>query len=110
LVVNAIESNLINVTFNRAAIGVIIIGKKVINQSRSNFKMLNSFSKSDDDNDLTARKAFESVLRVSLLQPTSPKFHNFSEIVRRKAVKTYNYHFFEGEEVSAAACKYVRKI
>lgn len=54
----------------------------------------------DDDNDLTARKAFESVLRVSLLQPTSPKFHNFSEIVRRKAANTYNYHFVEGEEVS----------
>ena len=54
----------------------------------------------DDDNDLTARKAFESVLRVSLLQPTSPKFHNFSEIVRKVAAERYNYNFFEGEEVS----------
>lgn len=55
---------------------------------------------SDDDNDLTARKAFESVIRVSLLQPTSPKFHNFSEIVRNLAASDYNYYFIEGEEVS----------
>lgn len=55
---------------------------------------------SDDDNDLTARKAFEAVLRVSLLQPTSPKFHNFSEIVRKVAAERYSYNFFEGEEVS----------
>lgn len=74
----------------------------------------------DDDNDLTARKAFESLLRISLLQPTSPKFHNFSEIVRKVAAEVsirqvkimnklsiglfisqrYNYNFFEGEEVS----------
>lgn len=55
---------------------------------------------SDDENDLTARKAFEALLRVSLLQPTSPKFHNFSEIVRKVAAERYNYNFFEGEEVS----------
>lgn len=55
----------------------------------------------DDDNDLTARKAFESVLRVSLLQPTSPKFHNFSEIVRKLASQKYDYNFIDGEEVSS---------
>ena len=63
----------------------------------------------DDDNDLTARKAFESVLRVSLLQPTSPRFHNFSEIVRKNAVKTYNYQFVEGEEVSESLQFFVIK-
>ena len=54
----------------------------------------------DDDNDKQARKAFESLLRVSLLQPTTPKFHNFAETVRARAKKDYNYTFYEGEEVS----------
>jgi atrial natriuretic peptide receptor A len=36
-----------------------------------------------------------------LLQPTSSKFHNFSEIVRNLALKNYNYQFYEGEEVSS---------
>lgn len=56
----------------------------------------------DDDNDLIARKAFEALLRVSLLQPTSPKFHNFSEIVRNRAATDYNYGFIDGEEVRKA--------
>jgi atrial natriuretic peptide receptor A len=59
-----------------------------------------SYNISDDDNDFTARKAFEALLRVSLLQPTSPKFHNFAQTVRERALKTYNYEFYEGEEVS----------
>jgi atrial natriuretic peptide receptor A len=54
----------------------------------------------DDDNDSNARKAFESVLRVSLLQPTSSKYHNFSQMVRAKAKKDYNYQYINGEEVS----------
>lgn len=56
----------------------------------------------DDDNDKQARKAFESLLRVSLLQPTTPKFHNFAETVRARAKKDYNYTFYEGEEVSTS--------
>jgi hypothetical protein len=84
---------------HRAATGAIIIGKKVIKLRNFDSEVFNELSSSDDDNDLIARKAFESVLRVSLLQPTSPKFHNFSEIVRSRAANTYNYHFVEGEEV-----------
>lgn len=49
---------------------------------------------------MNARKAFEAVLRVSLLQPTSSKYHNFSEIVKRNAKKKYDYQFVEGEEVN----------
>ncbi|XP_070492916.1 atrial natriuretic peptide receptor 1 isoform X2 [Chironomus tepperi] len=54
----------------------------------------------DDDNDMTARKAFEALLRVSLLQPTSPKFNQFAEEVRRIARQEYEYTFYEGEEVN----------
>lgn len=54
----------------------------------------------DDDNDTTARKAFEAVLRVSLLQPTSPKFNKFADDVRKRAKNDYAYEFFEGEEVA----------
>lgn len=53
----------------------------------------------DDDNDSTARKAFEALLRVSLLQPTSPRFNQFADDVREIAEKVYKYTFFEGEEV-----------
>ena len=48
---------------------------------------------------MTARKAFEALLRVSLLQPTSPKFNQFAEEVRRIARQKYDYTFYEGEEV-----------
>lgn len=90
-------------TVYRVAIGAIIIGRKV---SKQRTRLLTYFDYydycfvQDDDNDLTARKAFEAMLRISLLQPTSPKFHNFSEIVRKVAAERYNYNFFEGEEVS----------
>jgi atrial natriuretic peptide receptor A len=47
-----------------------------------------------------ARKAFESLLRVSLLQPTSPRFNTFADNVREIAKNEYNYEFFEGEEVN----------
>jgi atrial natriuretic peptide receptor A len=56
----------------------------------------------DDENDLTARKAFEALLRVSLLQPTSPRFNQFADEVRERARRDYGYSFYEGEEVSAA--------
>jgi atrial natriuretic peptide receptor A len=54
----------------------------------------------DDDNDLAARKAFEALLRVSLLQPTSPNFAKFADEVRKIANDEYKYDFYEGEEVS----------
>lgn len=53
----------------------------------------------NDLDDIKARKAYESLLRVSLLQPTSPKFNLFSEKVRKRALNDYNYTFSEGEEV-----------
>ncbi|XP_037950406.1 receptor-type guanylate cyclase gcy-28 [Teleopsis dalmanni] len=53
-----------------------------------------------DSHDSRARKAYESLLRVSLLQPTSPKFQGFAENVRDMATKNYNYTFSEGEEVN----------
>lgn len=56
----------------------------------------------NDPDDIKARKAYESLLRVSLLQPTSPKFNLFSEKVRKRALNDYNYTFSEGEEVNIA--------
>lgn len=53
----------------------------------------------DDEDDARARKAYESLLRVSLLQPTSPKFQDFAEQVRERALDDYNYTFSENEEV-----------
>ena len=52
-----------------------------------------------DEDDSIARKAYEALLRVSLLQPTSPKFQDFAETVRHRAQTDYNYYFSEGEEV-----------
>ena len=46
-----------------------------------------------------ARKAYEALLRVSLLQPTTPTFQNFSEKVRAMAASNYNYSFGDDEEV-----------
>lgn len=54
-----------------------------------------------DEEDGAARKAYEALLRVSLLQPTSPRFQDFAENVRQRAQSDYNYTFSEGEEVSA---------
>ena len=53
-----------------------------------------------DSEDSTARKAYEALLRVSLLQPTSPRFQDFADDVRLRAQSDYNYTFSEGEEVS----------
>lgn len=36
---------------------------------------------------------------VSLLQPTSSKYQNFSEQVKDRAEQEYNYTFSESEEV-----------
>ena len=47
-----------------------------------------------------ARKAYEALLRVSLLQPTSPRFQDFAESVIERASSDYNYTFSDGEEVS----------
>ncbi|XP_025153401.1 atrial natriuretic peptide receptor 1 [Harpegnathos saltator] len=53
-----------------------------------------------DENDTAARKAYEALLRVSLLQPTSPRFQDFADSVRQRAQSDYNYTFSEGEEVN----------
>lgn len=80
---------------------------------------------------MIARNAYESLLRfnlpeysiqkkykclvfsfrVSLLQPTSPKFQDFAEQVRERAASVYNYTFSEHEEVltvSHRACQISR--
>ncbi|CAG2066842.1 unnamed protein product, partial [Timema podura] len=54
----------------------------------------------EDSHDTKARKAYEALLRVSLLQPTSPAFNTFAERVRNLAQQDYNYTFGEGEEVN----------
>ncbi|XP_058797480.1 atrial natriuretic peptide receptor 1 isoform X1 [Phymastichus coffea] len=53
-----------------------------------------------DEEDGAARKAYEALLRVSLLQPTSPRFQDFAESVRQRAQSDYNYTFSDGEEVN----------
>lgn len=53
-----------------------------------------------DAEDGNARKAYEALLRVSLLQPTTSKYHIFADKVREMASKNYNYTFGDGEEVN----------
>ncbi|KFB35740.1 AGAP008691-PA-like protein [Anopheles sinensis] len=53
-----------------------------------------------DEDDFKARKAYEALLRVSLLQPTSPTYQGFAEKVRQLAKTDYNYTFVEDEEVN----------
>jgi atrial natriuretic peptide receptor A len=53
-----------------------------------------------DSEDGAARKAYQALLRVSLLKPTSSQFHNFSKLVKQKALENYNYTLSESEEVS----------
>ncbi|KAG8227358.1 hypothetical protein J437_LFUL003347 [Ladona fulva] len=53
-----------------------------------------------DGEDVAARTAYEALLRVSLLQPTSPTFCQFAQRVREKARKDYNYTFSDDEEVN----------
>lgn len=60
----------------------------------------------NDSNDMTARKAYEALLRVSLLQPHTPDFHDFSLKVRDRAKRDYNYTFCEGEEVNYNQIKF----
>ncbi|XP_065206670.1 atrial natriuretic peptide receptor 1 isoform X2 [Planococcus citri] len=56
--------------------------------------------KANDENDSKARTAYEALLRVSLLEPTSPLFYNFSQRVKQTAKEQYNYTFATGEEVN----------
>uniref|UniRef100_A0A034VK64 Atrial natriuretic peptide receptor 1 n=2 Tax=Bactrocera dorsalis TaxID=27457 RepID=A0A034VK64_BACDO len=49
--------------------------------------------------DSHARKAYEALLRVSLLQPTNPEYQGFADKVRVMA-KAYNYSFSDSEEVN----------
>lgn len=53
-----------------------------------------------DEEDSDARTAYESLLRVSLLQPTSDKFQDFAEQVKERAQSHYNYNISHKEEVS----------
>uniref|UniRef100_A0A8W7PBU0 Receptor ligand binding region domain-containing protein n=1 Tax=Anopheles coluzzii TaxID=1518534 RepID=A0A8W7PBU0_ANOCL len=53
-----------------------------------------------DEDDFKARKSYEALLRVSLLQPTSPTYQYFAEKVRALAKQDYNYTFVEDEEVN----------
>lgn len=52
-----------------------------------------------DRYDSVARKAYEALLRVSLLQPTSDKFQDFADRVKERAYQDYNYTITDGEEV-----------
>lgn len=52
-----------------------------------------------DADDSKARKAYEALLRVSLLQPSSSQYQGFAEKVREMALTNYNYTFVDGEEV-----------
>lgn len=55
--------------------------------------------KAGDSEDAVARKAYEALLRVSLLQPTSDKFQDFADKVKQRSLEYYNYTISEGEEV-----------
>lgn len=61
--------------------------------------------KAGDSEDYQARKAYEALLRVSLLQPTSDKFQDFADKVKERSLRDYNYTISEGEEV-----KYVQRL
>lgn len=50
-------------------------------------------------NDIKARIAYEALLRVSLLKPTSSSFYVFNEEVKKMAKLEYNYTFAADEEV-----------
>ena len=43
----------------------------------------------DDD----AKKAFTSLLRIALHEPTGPRFDNFSQEVKARASRDYNFTF-----------------
>ncbi|CAG9860421.1 unnamed protein product [Phyllotreta striolata] len=53
-----------------------------------------------DENDTNARKAYEALLKVSLLQPTSDKFQEFADKVKQKSYEDYNYTISENEEIN----------
>ncbi|KAL3286769.1 hypothetical protein HHI36_001264, partial [Cryptolaemus montrouzieri] len=58
-----------------------------------------------DHQDSYARTAYESLLRVSLLQPTSDKFQDFAEQVKERAHSVYNYNISHREEVCLSNIK-----
>lgn len=49
---------------------------------------------------ISPQKIPQALLRVSLLQPTSPSYQYFAEKVRQRAKRDYNYTFVEDEEVN----------
>ena len=52
-----------------------------------------------DLRDFDAKKAYEALLRISLYQPTSEYWKNFTELVIQEANKTYDFDF-RGEQAS----------
>ncbi|XP_074660975.1 atrial natriuretic peptide receptor 1-like [Tubulanus polymorphus] len=46
-----------------------------------------------DDRDQDAKRAFEALLRVALYEPNSEEFQNFSDEVKLRAERDYNYTF-----------------
>lgn len=56
--------------------------------------------KAGDSEDALARKAYEALLRVSLLQPTTDRFQEFTDEVKQRSLADYNFTINEDEEVS----------
>lgn len=55
--------------------------------------------KAGDVEDALARKAYEALLRVSLLQPTTDRFQEFTDEVKQRSFADYNFTISEEEEV-----------
>lgn len=62
--------------------------------------------KAGDAEDALARKAYEALLRVSLLQPTTDRFQEFTDEVKERSWADYNFTINEDEEVRIVYRKY----
>lgn len=63
--------------------------------------------KAGDAEDALARKAYEALLRVSLLQPTTDRFQEFTDEVKQRSLSDYNFTISEEEEVSSIGNNYL---
>jgi len=72
---------------------------KIFNRFKGSYWGEHGWSAGDSE-DGAARKAYQALLRVSLLKPASSQFHNFSKLVKQRALENYNYTLSESEEVS----------
>ena len=66
------------------------------------------------DNDTTvrnakARKAYESLMTVTLRKPTSPEYRTFSNLVKKRAEKKYPNFTYGEDEVSRGDLKKQKK-